>query len=368
MKRILLLLHLPPPYNGVSVFNQNILRGSLAERFRLDVIGVNTAKRLEDIEHVSLYKFLALARSLVDLLGKLLRHRYCLCYFSLTPTGIGFYKDWVLVLLLKLFRVRRVYHLHGKGVSLVRGVIQDAFYRSCFNGAQVILLSRLLYYDIERFVPRDKVHFLANGIRPTLGQAEFEAIAAKPAPKPVRLLFLSNMIRSKGIFIALKTMQLLQSKGISAQLHFVGGWYDITLLEFMQEVAKAGIGNCVKYRGFKSGKEKAEELSRADIFIYPSLKDTFPLVLIEAMEFGLPVVSTREGAIPEIVQDNVTGFLVEKNDPGGLAERIEYLINHPRERLEMGRAARSRFLQLYTFDRVEDNLIDILDNIAGAEG
>ena len=81
------------------------------------------------------------------------------------------------------------------------------------------------------------------------------------------------------------------------------------------------------------------------------------------MQFALPVVSTFEGAIPEIVDDGVTGFLVPPKDVISLAEKIEILINNKNLRIQMGDAGRKKFLEKYTLDKFEQNLLKVFGEI-----
>ncbi len=222
------------------------------------------------------------------------------------------------------------------------------------------MISQSLFYDIEKYVNEKEVYVLPNAIEKRLEDNDFEETIGKRVSKSgINLLFLSNMIRSKGVFIALEAAKVLKDKKHNFKFYFVGEWYDIKRKEFFNEVKRRNIDKEVEYLGFKKGKEKEKILKDSDIFVYPTYKDIFGIVNIEAMQFGLPVVSTYEGAIPEIVEDNVTGFLVPQKDFRALAEKIEILINNPDLRIKMSRAGREKFLREYTFDKFENRLIGI---------
>ena len=118
----------------------------------------------------------------------------------------------------------------------------------------------------------------------------------------------------------------------------------------------------------KYGDEKHVAFMVADIFVHPTLNDAFPLVILEAMQFQLPVVSTFEGAIPEIVDHERTGFLVAKGDDDELHKQIEYLMMNQQIREEMGRAGRNKFLSTYTAEIMEMNLRNVLEHICQSGG
>jgi len=109
--------------------------------------------------------------------------------------------------------------------------------------------------------------------------------------------------------------------------------------------------------------KKIAEYSNSDIFVFPTYYKTeaFPLVILEAMQFGLPVISTFEAAIPSIIDDGVTGFLVTSRHPELLAKKIEILINDPGLAKKMGEAGREKFLKKYSMDIFEQNMLEIFE-------
>ncbi len=118
--------------------------------------------------------------------------------------------------------------------------------------------------------------------------------------------------------------------------------------------------------GPKYGEEKSRLFLQADIFCFPTYypPEAFPLVLLEAMQFGKPVVSTYEGAIPEIVDEGVTGFLVPPKDFHALSEKLEILIADSELRERMGKAGRMKFFEKYTVDIFERNLLKVFEEVA----
>ena len=81
------------------------------------------------------------------------------------------------------------------------------------------------------------------------------------------------------------------------------------------------------------------------------------------MMFGLPVISTSEGGIPDIVQDGETGFIVDKQNPNKLAEKIKYLIENPDNAILMGKKGKEHFLEYYTLEVFEKRLTHVLNQI-----
>src|SRR5438128_997612 len=88
-----------------------------------------------------------------------------------------------------------------------------------------------------------------------------------------------------------------------------------------------------------------------DLFVLPSLFDSFPIAILEAMAAGLPVIATRVGGVPEVVLDGETGLLVEPGDPKRLASAIEMLASDASARRNMGKQGRAR-AQLFSWEDV----------------
>jgi glycosyltransferase involved in cell wall biosynthesis len=102
----------------------------------------------------------------------------------------------------------------------------------------------------------------------------------------------------------------------------------------------------------------------ADLFIFPSIwHEPFGMPLIEAMAVGLPVIATRGGAFSEIVDDGKTGMLVDRGDAGSLAKAISNLLNDDELRTSMGKAGRKRALELFSWEKIVKNLLDLYEKI-----
>lgn len=119
----------------------------------------------------------------------------------------------------------------------------------------------------------------------------------------------------------------------------------------------------VNYWGRKYGCDKEEYWRSADIFVFPTLNEAFGLVLLEAMEHGLPCVGTDEGGINDIIDNGKTGFLVPSRDAESLSESIGKLLNDSCMREKMGDRGRRVFEQRYTQDFFEENMLHILNQV-----
>lgn len=178
----------------------------------------------------------------------------------------------------------------------------------------------------------------------------------------MHFLTISNLNSSKGTWILLEACHLLQERGVhDFRVHFVGaGTAEISEEDFRGAIETQGLSDVAQYHGRLYGEEKERLLQQADVFVHPTLNDCFPLVLLEAMQHALPIIATPVGAIPDMVEDGVTGLIIPEQDAEALAEAMQSFIEHPERIRSMGEAARERFLHSYTADHFEQRLLRIL--------
>ena len=365
--RVLFVGTLPPPVHGSAVVSQQIKDSKLInDAFDCDWVNLSTSRRMDEIGKTILAKPFRLLGALCKEFWMLLTHRYDLCYLAITCHGSGFLKDSPFVLLAKLFRRKIVIHQHNKGMSKD---VDRWPYRwllpLCYKNAKVVLLSWYLYPDIEKVVPKENVVICPNGIR----VQEFKSLRVQDSPDTnhvPRLLFLSNLIESKGVLVLLDVLKILKDKGYSFVCDFVGGeTKEIDAKRFAEEVEKRGLNEMAFYQGRKYGKDKEEAFEQSDVFVLPTYyeNECFPLVLLEAMQHGLPCVTTDEGGIRDIVGKD-SGFTVHGQNPEelaiGTAEALEELVKSAELRIRMGEAGRKRVEELFTEEVFEKRIKDIL--------
>lgn len=364
--RILFILHLPPPVHGASMVG-SFFKGSklINSTFDTSYINLATATTLNQIgkaDSNKMFKFIKLLSKVIMSLGK---KRFDLCYMTLSATGPAFYKDLFVVVILKLFKKKIIYHFHNKGIELnSQRKLSKLLYRFAFRNTKSILLSPFLYYDIKSYVKEEDVYYLPNAIPNNNEIINAVVPRAQENKHPVQLLFLSNMMSEKGVFVLIEACTVLKDRKLDFECNFVGDWSDVTEDEFNKQVLKLGVSKFITCHGKKYGDDKTYFLKTADIFVFPTFYhyECFPLVLLEAMQFALPVVSTFEGGIKDIVLEGKTGFLVPQRNVELLAERLELLIQYPQTRRLMGLAGKFRFEELFTIQKFEQNAIRIFEN------
>ena len=359
---VLFIMHMPPPVHGASMMGKYIHDSEAANgAFDCHYINLATAKDLTDIGKIGVKKLVQFIKLLRNIRKEVKRWRPQLVYVTPNACGGAFYKDFVVVEMLKSMGCKVVVHYHNKGVSTRQDRwLDNLLYRKFFKDIKVILLSKRLYSDVKKYVRLEDVYFCPNGA------PDVERGIVEKTNRITRLLFLSNLIEEKGVIVLLDALKMLKERGLSFVCDFVGGeTVEIDKERFNREVAQRGLNGMVFYHGKKYGEEKETFLNEADIFVFPTYyhNECFPVVLLEAMEHALPCISTNEGGIADIIDDGETGFIVERKDVIALSDKLELLIKDAEMRREMGKNGLLKYKKAFTLDVFERNIVNVLDKI-----
>jgi glycosyltransferase involved in cell wall biosynthesis len=341
---------------GQYIKNSKLVDNTFDAKF----INLSTSLTIDEIGKNPLFKILRYFKIIFKFLCCLLNFKPEIIYLAINAKGVGFYKDFPIALFAKFFRKKLVLHYHNKGVSTYQHMILDnLLYKILFKNSKIILLSENLYNDISKYVSKEDVFFCPNGIPDTN-----KFLNAKQEKNDItQLMFLSNLIESKGVFVLLESLKLLKNQGFKFHCNMVGGEGDISLKELNNKIKILNLSDSVIYLGKKYGKDKFDIFKKSDIFIHPTLDDCFPLVLLEAMQFSLPIISTSIGGIPDLVKHSETGLILEETDPKSLASQIMFFIKNQEKAKQFGSKGRKNFIENYTIEVFENRFVNILNRI-----
>ena len=357
-RRILFIMHMPPPVHGAAMMGKYIHDSPIINKdFDCHYFNLTLAKSLQDIGKGGIRKLKDFIRQLWNIRKKVKTFRPDLCYVTPNAKGSAFYKDFLIVMMLKAMGQKVVVHYHNKGVATRQDrVLDNWLYRNFFKDLKVILLAEPLYQDICKYVDKKNVYFCPKGIPVR------KNISTHIDHEEFNILFLSNMMRAKGVWDLVEACRILKGKEEVFHCHFVGKWSDVSKEEFRKKIQGLDLNDCISAYGGKYGDEKETYFQKATVFVLPTHNECFPLVLLEAMEHELPCIGTQEGGISAIIDDGKTGFVIPKNRPEVLANKLEELIKNPDLCNEMGRAGRKKFEQEFTLDQFERRITEILND------
>ena len=262
--RIIFIMHMPPPVHGASMVGKYIHDSKLVnEAFDCHYINLTTADTLADIGKIGLRKVKSFVKLLNSIEKEIKRLRPNTVYITPNSAGAAFYKDFVVVETVKRAMrkcgrkdVNVILHFHNKGVSTRQERwLDDKLYTRFFKGVDVMLLAESLYGDISKYVERNNVVICGNGI-PDYSTEDIVPIKESDEKELPHLLFLSNMMTTKGVWELLDALYILKRKGQNFVCDFVGGWKDIHEEEFCARVSEYGLSDCVYAHGAKYGMDK----------------------------------------------------------------------------------------------------------------
>ena len=177
--------------------------------------------------------------------------------------------------------------------------------------------------------------------------------------RPVRFLFLGEIGERKGVFDILN--------GISHHKEELNGKIKLRIggnkheTELKKQITDNGLENIVSFEGWVSGNKKVELLNWADVFILPSRNEGLPISILEAMSYGMPVISTPVGGIPEVVNEQ-NGILVQPGNEEAIAQSIIYFVEHPSKIAIMGNHS-LEVVKTYLPDYVMSQLKEIYEKL-----
>lgn len=228
----------------------------------------------------------------------------------------------------------------------------------------IIAVSGEMKNFLSRYQPfyEKKIKVLENGVAITESESEIrKRIEEKKNGQKFRVLSVASMNVSERAFEYLieAIAMLPEDLRRKTEMVFVG---DGKLRAGYEELAKRrGIADQVVFCGRLSTVEVAEEYKKADAYVLCSLSEGSPNVILEAMSYGVPIVTTPVGSAVNMVVQNENGFFVERKNAKDIARHLEWLAQHDRERLEMAMHSYKRAAERYSLDRKMEELITILD-------
>lgn len=365
--KVLFLIQLPPPIHGASSMNNFIKTSTLINnQYSTKHINISAASELSDIGKLRKGKIFDFLGMYLNVLKELVVNRPNLVYLTISPTGAAFYKDAIFAQIVKIFKVKIVYHLHGQGINNVINSSKNKFriYKYVFKSANIIILSRLLLFDILKIRdPSKEVFILPNGIPKNITALPERKING--SPKEIRILYLSNYVPAKGALLALKAFHSILKKGDKpVTFELFGGISNQAYFDSIKDYIRENkLEAHVSINSGIYGEEKIRKMKTCDIFLFPSRfeRECFPLSIIEAMMCGLCIVSTTIGAIPELVLENNCGLLSKPNDLEELTAILSIIIENDELREKYSKNSLKSFENKYQLKVFENSLINIIN-------
>jgi len=352
----------PPPVHGVAVMTGEVL-AALEELDQLaGHVDTRDSRPLDTIGKLDFTNVWLGLRHAGALWRMLANRPAATVYLPLSQSTWGFLRDALLVGVAKLNRRKLILHLHGGHLqdfyNGAPGLLRWLIRLVCRQASEAWALTPSLRQQFAGLVEDKRVRCVGNVV-PDLGQPTSDGARASDG---LRVLYLSNLLPEKGCFDLMAALRLLGPACSGWEVRLAGPATPAVESRLRDESrALADHGVAVELVGPVSGQEKVDQYRWADLFVYPSYYgfEGQPLVLLEALSAGLPIVSTLHAGIPDTVRDGIEGVLVPPGKVEELAEAMLDLAGDGEVRKRYAKAARERFVSSYSRSRLTLDFEDV---------
>jgi glycosyltransferase involved in cell wall biosynthesis len=250
----------------------------------------------------------------------------------------------------KMLKIPYIVWGQGSDVYLPNGLVKLTSKTVIKNADSAIALTEDMKRVMQDIYNRD-IAVVPNGIELGVNVEKPHVRILEETYK--RILFVGRLHPVKGVRYLIQAMQLIHESHPETKLILVGDGEERDYLEDLTD--HLGIRECVDFVGEVPHERIIDYLDHADVFVLSSLSESFGIVLLEAMACGLPIVATRVGGIPEIIEDGVNGYLVNPGDYQELSERIQLLLRDEASTAEMSKNNRQKATG-YSWEQVVNKL------------
>jgi glycosyltransferase involved in cell wall biosynthesis len=283
--------------------------------------------------------------ALASLLRLLMLRQVAVLHVNSASRG-SFWRKTVLLMLAKLFGVPVVFHVHSGEFPAFyrgRGALVQAFIRWVMRTAdEVVCLSQTWLNVLSHIEPAARISVIGNPIEVP------DQLVRRSGPVRT-VLFLGRLREIKGVFDLLDAVPRVLERHPDVRFVLAGDEGEKAVRDYAERL---GVAHVVIVPGWVSGEQKQKLIDEADLFVLPSHFEALGVSILEAMAAGLPVVATRVGGIPDVINHGVNGLLVTEKQPALLADAINQLCDNETYRIQLAAAAYSMVSSTYALPRV----------------
>ena len=353
---ILLIGPFPEPLSGVSIANQ-VVNEVLSEDSQFEVDLINTSYSIFD-EEIGKFSFKKAFFYLTLNLNifKIFKHK--IIYITPGQTFYGILKYGFFIILGSFFRKELIIHVHGNHLGQeyksLNGIKRNIFYFLVSRFRKGIVLSDSLKQNLTPFIDQGSIFCLPNFAQDYLYTEDKKLVNDE-----LRIFYLSNLMKEKGIFCLLNALKNLEKNNIIYKAKIAGNIdqkYSKEILNLFTELKNA------EYIGVVNGDDKKNLLEWGNVFVLPTFykMEGQPISILEAMATENLVVTTNHAGIPDIFKDKVNGYLVKKNSIKSIQDILTYIATNKSEIEKIAIYNKEYFLDNFTVNSFKKNLIKII--------
>lgn len=370
---ILLVGPFPPPQGGVATINELIYKECNEQPYH--IIRQNFAEHKNKFQIRSVIGLLNLFSQILQIAKYFLNvlcYRNCIIHVAVS-SYFGFYKSSIFILIGTLFKKKIILHLHGGAFTSFytssHRIIQK-YIRFVFNKSnQIIVLAnywKKIIIQMIQIAP-NKIAMLNNCYGSEFNQLphSFQELENENVKESViKILYVGALTQKKGVLDLIAISAELQKGFNQFILYIAGGEKEVGIRERInQKIQDYHVSDKIRLLGEISGRQKLDYFLKSQIFILPSYVENFPISILEAMRAGMPVVTTPVGAIPEIVEDEENGFLIQAGDIKKFAAKIIILCKNKALRESISKTNINKSLYYYSPEQYKTQLVKVYNQL-----
>ena len=366
--RLLIIGPTPPPFHGVAVAIEALLKSRLTDVFEVTHLDLADRRGIAHVNKPDWHDVALFVRQWFRLWRLLLTRRPQVVYLVLSQTTVGFIRDSLLIWPSLSLGAKIVTHLHGGALRAwyeSRWAPMRAYIRAVLGTvAKMIVLGESLRPIFSGLLPDDRIAVVPNGVDLREDEPEREP---PNGTRPWRILHLNTLNRMKGTLVLLAAIPTVLRHRRDVSFVFAGKWSHAQHQQVAEwYIAQHHLEPYVTFLGEVTGPEKEAALRLADLFVFPGIQqEGQPMVVLEAMAAGLPIVFTNQGCLRETVINGECGVEAYAEDPYDLGERICCLLDHPEDQLSFGRNARCRCQLFFNKERHIERMVHTFQDVLG---
>ncbi|QTA90019.1 glycosyltransferase family 4 protein [Desulfonema magnum] len=352
-----------------TITNAIINSPLLQEHFIFIPYYTERTKGLSNAAQFNLTNIIFFIRHYISWIYMVVKYRPHIVHYPVTSFW-NFPKSMFFLISAKFFKCKTIGHLHGGAFETFWNKLYKPFQ---FIGKKVLNLSDGMIVLGEKWKKalsnigcfEHKIFILPNPIDENFANHVFQPPFQN---NKTNLLFIGRISKLKGVDTILRALGKVVTHQKNFHIKLVGPEARPGDFRAMRKLASEFISD--KYYEFTGpiyGKEKIKRFSESDIFVFPSNRENFPLVIIEAMSASRPIICTPVGAVPEYLKHGVSCLFVNFEDADDLGKKIEWMISHPNEAIEMGRRAKKVFEEKLIQEKVMKQLKKIYFSVLEAD-
>jgi glycosyltransferase involved in cell wall biosynthesis len=356
MKKVLIIGPFPNPISGVSIANK-VVEEILNADVNFTVEKINTSYPIfdEQIGEFSIQKFFFYLR-INSSFFKVLKNN--IIYITPGQTFFGVLKYALFIVAASALRKELIIHVHGnylgKEYQSLKGFKRVLFYFLVSRFTKGIVLSNSLKHNLTPFLEDKNIFSLPNFAQDYLYKEDKKFVKDE-----LRIFYLSNLMKEKGIFCLLNALKNLEKNNIIYKAKIAGNIdqkYSKEILNLFTELKNA------EYIGIVNGDDKKNLLEWGNVFVLPTFykMEGQPISVLEAMATTNLVVTTNHAGISDVFQDKINGYFVEKNNKNSIEKILSYLAANKSELKKIAEYNKTFFLNNFTVDIFKKNLLEII--------